>query len=107
MTINPAVSTENNIAWLSFASAMAVNPAAAATTAQIKAMTMIVPGVVMPDHLRLKRLWVATVFRYINQRFLLFRNPAAFRCWTSATSVGVLTAIASSGVTGRQMAEVV
>ena len=27
MTINPAVSTENNTAWVSFASAMAVKPA--------------------------------------------------------------------------------
>ena len=49
MTINPVVSTENNTAWVSFASAMAVNPAAAATTAHIKPIMMIVDGAVMVD----------------------------------------------------------
>ncbi len=49
MTINPAVSTENNTALVSSASAMAVNPAAAATTAHIKQLTRIVAGAVMVD----------------------------------------------------------
>lgn len=47
MTINPAVSTENNTAWLSLASAIAVSPAAAAKMAQIEHMTRIAAGVVM------------------------------------------------------------
>ena len=55
MTAKPTVRTRNRTAWLSFANAMAVSPAAAAKIAHTKPMRRIVTEVVMASTFEMAR----------------------------------------------------
>ena len=55
MTAKPTVRIRNRTAWLFFANAMAVNPAAAATIAHIKPIRRIVAEVVMASTFEMTR----------------------------------------------------